>query len=76
MQWMANDDAIITKYPSYNFAPNANNYIAGKLVGYEKMITSRIDVNDTVEKGFNELVNNKDEHIKIMETPRKGLLAN
>lgn len=49
---------------------------SGKLVGYEKMVTSRIDVKDIVEKGFDELVNNKDEHIKIMVTPKKGLVSN
>ena len=45
----------------------------GKLAGYEKMITGRIDVADVVEKGFNELINNKDKHIKILVSPKKGL---
>lgn len=39
------------------------------------MVTGRISVEDIVEKGFNELVNNKDKHIKIMVTPKKSLLA-
>jgi len=47
---------------------------AGKLVGYEKMVTSRISVEDIVGKGFEELVNNKDQHIKIMVTPRRDAL--
>jgi len=38
----------------------------GKLVGYEKLITGRIQLEDIVEKGFDELINNKDEHIKIL----------
>lgn len=42
----------------------------GKLVGYEKLITGRIRVEDIVEKGFNELINNKDEHIKILVSTR------
>jgi hypothetical protein len=33
------------------------------------MVTSRIHVNDIVTKGFDELVNHKDKHIKIMVTP-------
>jgi len=42
----------------------------GKLVGYEKLITGRIRLEDIVEKGFNELINNKDEHIKILVSTR------
>lgn len=34
------------------------------------MVTSRISLDDIVEKGFEELVNNKDNHIKIMVRPR------
>ena len=44
---------------------------AGKLEGYEKMVTSRIGVEDIVEKGFKELINNKDKHIKILVSSRK-----
>ena len=47
----------------------------GKLVGYEKMVTGRISVEDIVEKGFKELVNNKDEHIKILVSPKKSFAA-
>lgn len=47
--------------------------ISGKIVGYEKMVTGRISVEDIVEKGFEELVNNKDQHIKILVSPRKGV---
>lgn len=38
----------------------------GKLVGYEKLVTGRIPLEDIVEKGFKELIHNKDEHIKIL----------
>lgn len=38
-------------------------------------MTSRIGVDDVVEKGFKELVNNKDKHIKILVSPRKGFTA-
>ena len=30
-------------------------------------------MNDVVEKGFKELVNNKDKHIKILVSPKKDL---
>lgn len=39
------------------------------------MVTSRIDVADIVEKGYKELINNKDQHIKILVAPRKGVVA-
>ncbi len=38
----------------------------GKMVGYEKLVTGRISVEDIVEQGFKELINNKDEHVKIL----------
>ena len=47
----------------------------GKLAGYEKMITGRINVDDIVKKGFEELVNNKDQHIKILVSPRNAVTA-
>lgn len=42
----------------------------GKLQGYEKMVTGRIRLNDIVKKGFEELINNKDAHIKILVDPK------
>lgn len=35
------------------------------------MITSRIHVDDVVTKGFDELIKNKDQHIKILVTPHR-----
>lgn len=35
----------------------------------EPMITGKIELDDIVEKGFEELVNNKDAHIKILVKP-------
>lgn len=32
------------------------------------MITSKVHVDDIVSKGFDELVKNKDEHVKILVT--------
>jgi len=36
----------------------------------ETMITGRIKLDDIIEKGFEELVNNKDENIKIIVSPK------
>ena len=38
------------------------------------MITARIALDDLVGKGFDELINKKDEHVKIVATPRAELL--
>lgn len=42
--------------------------------GIEKMVTSRIALEDIVEHGFEALVHEKEKHIKILVTPRKELL--
>ncbi|SMR47352.1 unnamed protein product [Zymoseptoria tritici ST99CH_3D1] len=42
---------------------------SGKLTGYEKMVTSHIGIDDIVDKGFKELIANKDSHIKILVSP-------
>jgi hypothetical protein len=36
------------------------------------MVTSRIALEDVVHKSFDELVSNKDDHIKILVTPRQS----
>ncbi|PPJ50939.1 hypothetical protein CBER1_06512 [Cercospora berteroae] len=43
---------------------------SGRLAGYERLVTARIGLDDIVQKGFEELVNRKDEHIKILVKPR------
>ena len=43
----------------------------GKFKGVEKMVTSRIYIDDISAKGFEELVTNKDQHIKILVTTHK-----
>jgi threonine dehydrogenase-like Zn-dependent dehydrogenase len=48
---------------------------AGKFKGVSKMITSRIPLRDIVKKGFEELVHNKDQHVKILITPKEDLLT-
>ncbi|KPI42707.1 (R,R)-butanediol dehydrogenase [Cyphellophora attinorum] len=42
--------------------------------GLEDMVTARIALEDAKVGGFDELVNNKDKHIKILVTPRRDLL--
>ena len=46
----------------------------GKLKGYDRMVTARITLDDVVSKGFEELINNKDGHIKIMVTPKPRIV--
>lgn len=40
------------------------------LLGYEQMVTSRIALEDLVPLGFEELIKNKDDHIKILVSPK------
>ncbi|EXJ59802.1 hypothetical protein A1O7_03949 [Cladophialophora yegresii CBS 114405] len=42
----------------------------GAFKGYERMVTSRISLEDTQSKGFEELINNKDDQIKILISPK------
>src|ERR1700728_2761465 len=49
--------------------------VTGKFDSVSKMVTSRIALEDVVHKGFEELVLNKDDHIKILVTPRHDNLA-
>lgn len=47
----------------------------GKFAGVEKMITARIALDDVASKGFEELLTKKDDHVKIVATPRAELLT-
>ncbi|KAF2651078.1 GroES-like protein [Lophiostoma macrostomum CBS 122681] len=58
-------------YDDKHFAETVNAFVAGKFEGVEKMVTSRIYIDDISKKGFDELVTNKDQHIKIMVTTHK-----
>lgn len=49
-------------------------FVAGKFSGAEALITRRLPVEDLAEKGLEELVKNKDDHVKIVATWRKDLL--
>jgi hypothetical protein len=48
---------------------------AGAFDGYEKLVTRRVSLEDVVTKGFDELVNNKDDQIKILVSPKLKQLA-
>ncbi|KAK5701764.1 hypothetical protein LTR97_004582 [Elasticomyces elasticus] len=62
-------------YDDADFADTVKDFVAGKYKGAEKMVTSRIAIEDIKEKGFEQLVKNKDKHVKILATPKKELLA-
>lgn len=51
------------------FAPVMTLLADGRLQA-EPMITGKIKIDDIVEKGFKELINNKDSNIKIIVTPK------
>ena len=38
------------------------------------MVTARIGLEEVKERGFDELINNKDKHVKILVTPKAELL--
>jgi hypothetical protein len=42
----------------------------GAFPGIEKFVTSRIILEDVVEKGFSQLISNTDDHIKILVSPK------
>lgn len=61
-------------YDDRDFGSTVKDFIDGKFPGAERMITARIALRDVKEKGFEQLVQHKDEHIKILATPRASLL--
>ena len=38
------------------------------------MVTARIGLDDVVQKGFEQLIQNKDQHVKILVSPKPELL--
>ena len=49
-------------------------FVKGKFKGAEALITRRLPVEDLAEKGLDELIRNKDDHVKIVATWREDLL--
>jgi len=62
-------------YDDRDFKETVQAFVEGRFKGVEKMVTSRIHLDDVPEKGFEELVKNRDEHIKILVTPRRKNLG-
>ncbi|KIW66363.1 chlorophyll synthesis pathway protein BchC [Phialophora macrospora] len=48
-----------------------NDSTKGQVKNYEQMVTTRIALEDTVRGGFEELINNKDNHVKILISPKR-----
>lgn len=44
---------------------------AGAFPGLEQFVTSWIPLEDVADKGFKELIERKDDHIKSMVSPKK-----
>ncbi|KAF9697630.1 hypothetical protein EKO04_004501 [Ascochyta lentis] len=59
-------------YDDQEFKDVVDAFVTGKFQGIESMVSSKIHINDIVEKGFDELITNKDQHVKILVTPDKA----
>lgn len=49
--------------------------MTGRFEHLESMVTARIGLDEAIEGGFEQLIHNKDRHVKILVTPRPDLLA-
>ncbi|KAL5000640.1 chaperonin 10-like protein [Aspergillus recurvatus] len=58
-------------YNQGDFKDVVNAFVTGRFQGVEKMITSRLSLDEIVEKGFKELIKPND-HIKILATPKRA----
>jgi threonine dehydrogenase-like Zn-dependent dehydrogenase len=61
-------------YTENDFKETVEAFVRKEFDGIEKMVTSRIALEDIVEHGFEALVKEKEKHIKILVTPKKELL--
>jgi threonine dehydrogenase-like Zn-dependent dehydrogenase len=57
-----------------NYREVVQDYVAGKFVGAEALITRRLPVERLAKDGLEELVRNKDDHVKIVATWKTDLL--
>ncbi|KAI1630516.1 hypothetical protein EDD37DRAFT_586856 [Exophiala viscosa] len=57
-------------YNDQDFSEVVQMLSEGKFHGYEKLVSTKISLEDLVEKGFEELIHNKDAHLKILVTPK------
>ncbi|KAJ8102320.1 chaperonin 10-like protein [Lipomyces tetrasporus] len=61
-------------YVGQDFADVIKAFEQGKIRNFEKMITAKLPIAETVSGGFSRLIHHKDEHIKIICTPHPELL--
>ncbi|KIW84317.1 hypothetical protein Z517_03567 [Fonsecaea pedrosoi CBS 271.37] len=61
-------------YTDEDFRETVDAFVSGKYQGFEKLISGRILLDDLVTKGFEELIRHKDDHVKILVTPKHELL--
>jgi NADPH:quinone reductase-like Zn-dependent oxidoreductase len=69
-QRLQGDSQCIRSRSVRNFLLSQLTGFAGKFKGLETMITSRIRLDQITDQGFDQLLQHKDNHIKIMVTPR------
>ena len=62
-------------YNDEDYAATVDYFVKGKFSGFETMVTSRIALPDITDKGFKQLIENKDQHIKILVTPEEALFT-
>ncbi|KAL6709958.1 hypothetical protein ACN47E_000743 [Coniothyrium glycines] len=74
--WLFITKEITTKcslaYTDKDFKDTIDAFVECKFQALENMVSSRIHLDDISEKGFEELVNNRDRHIKILITPDRS----
>jgi threonine dehydrogenase-like Zn-dependent dehydrogenase len=63
------DAFVAGQYATFLFSQLTD--FAGKFDGLETMITSRIRLDQITNQGFDQLLQHKDNHIKIMVTPNE-----
>ena len=69
----------ITIKPSMAYSPEdfggvVRDFVDGKFAGAESMITAKIGLDELVQSGFEQLVQHKEKHSKIIVSPKKELV--
>ncbi|KIW77168.1 chlorophyll synthesis pathway protein BchC [Fonsecaea pedrosoi CBS 271.37] len=69
--WMSKEITLeaALAYSDEDFRGVVDDFVAGKFQGAEKMITSRIVLNDFVQQGLQQLLDSKDACVKVLVTP-------
>jgi len=62
-------------YNEVDFKETVDAFSSGKFKGVEKMVTDRVYLDDIKEKGFEALIKRTETQIKILVTPKQGLLG-